>query len=270
MKLRPANPKKCTLVLQPPSGEFISLLGEIRFPFVPGLPENMFKFSITTWMLALIIAPNDIIELQLIDYWNAKLPLDRIADLSRFLSWTSGSLSITVTAENLPPLSFEVMSSSAENTDIFSEFASVATMLLQIQSRSGSASGNISLTDLANSWKELKSFFLVLFADDMQLRILPISPWKGGIEYSYVAGYFYFEISGTTFMVVFDATVTVEDKQECGAVLTFGKRILRECFVGSNGEDVRAAGRECYVAKEFAYGDNYMSLGNIRDIFENR
>ena len=125
------------------------------------------------------------------------------------------------------------------------------------------------MLDLAKSWKELKSFFLILCADDMRLRILPNSPCKPGKELSYATGYFDFEICGITFMVLFDTAVTVEDAGEEGTTLTFGSRILRECFVGSNGQDVRTAGRECYVAKERAYGDDYLNLGDVRQIFEN-
>ena len=269
MQLRPTESKICTLVLQAPGGEFVSLPGEVRFPFVPGLPEDKFKFSITTWMLALTISHTEATEFLLIDYWNTKFSLERLVDLSRFLSWTSGSISITVTAENLPPLSFEGIASSEENTAIFAEFINVTTMLLRIQSRSGSVAGNFSLLDLANCWKDLKSFFLVLCADDMRLRILPISPCKPGKDLSYATGYFDFEVCEITFMVLFDTAVTVKDVGEEGTTLTVGSRMLRECFVGSNGQDVRTAGRECYAAKERANGDDYLNLGDIRQIFKN-
>ena len=81
-------------------------------------------------------------------------------------------------------------------------------------------------------------------------------------------GYFDFEVGGNIFFVAFDASTTDLSMDVKDVKLDCGKRVLRECFVGDDGDNIRAAGKRSYEIEEADHGDECFSFGDIRTLLQ--
>ena len=98
----------------------------------------------------------------------------------------------------------------------------------------------------------------------MQLCGESDSPLKTNVKFSQMLGYFDFEVGGNIFFIVFDALATDLSMDEKSVKLDCGKRVLRECIVGDDGDNIRAAGKRSYEIEEADQRDECFCVGDIR------
>ena len=268
--LRPNFSKECTLVLQAPEYEPISFPATIRLPAIPGLPPDKLKILIETWLFNVIINhPGEIgLTLQVEDFLNSKLPLARLNEFARLLSWESDSISIKAVEDGLPLFSFRGNINSDLDKELFCNVAKITEELLDIQSHAGAPTVQISPTDILNSSKTLSALYGILTAEDMKLALELVSEWEYGDSISHIIGYIDVAVGGYTFLVIFDAPVSMQLAPENIIELTCGKRTVRDCIVGEDTDRVLSAGNTSYEEKSGLYGPECLSLGNFRDYIQ--
>ena len=268
--LRPNFSKECTLVLQAPDYEPISFPATVRSPAIPDLPPDKFKILIETWLFnVIIIHPGEIkLTLQVEDFFNKKLPIARLNELARLLSWESDSISVKAVKDGLPLFSFHGNINSDIDKGLFRNFAKITEELLDIQSHTGVPTVQFSLTDILNSSKILSALYGILTAEDIKLNLELVSEWKYGNSISHIIGYIDVEVGGYTFLVIFDAPVSMQLAPENIIELTCGERTVRDCIVGEDTDSVLSAGKTSYEEKSELYGPECLSLGNFRDYIQ--
>ena len=267
ISLRPNDTREWTLVLQASDNDPISVPATIRAPAIPGLPLDKFKILIETWLFrANMTHPGGIkLTLKVEDISNRKLPLAKLNELARFLSWESDSISMKAVEDGLPLFTCHGNVSSNVDKGLCLKFANITKNLLDIQSRSGVSTVELSLIDLQYSLNKLSVLHEILTAKDMKLNLKPGPEWKNETSISHVIGYIDIEVGEFIFLIIFDAPVSMRHVPENLIELTCGERTLRDCFVGIDSDSVLSAGQTSYREQNELYGPECLGVGNFRD-----
>lgn len=267
ISLRPNDSKEWTLVLQASDNEPIALPATVRSPAIPGLPLDKFKILIETWMFkATIMHPGAMKSSSNIgSLFNRKLPIARLNELARLLSWKSDSISVKAVEDGLPLFTLHGNINSDTDKRLFLKLANITKELLDIQSRAGVSNVEISLSDLQNSLRILSVFHEILTAKGMKLKLELVSEWKDEDSISQILGYLDVEVGGYTLMVIFDAPVSMQHVPGNIIDLICGQRMLRDCFVGKDAGSVLSAGQTSYEEQCDLYGPECLGVGNFRD-----
>ena len=266
IQIRPNNARKCNLVLQNSSGDAISLEATMRGPAIPNLPPDKLKIAIETWCFTTIISSDRSFSAQITDMWSEKLSLDRLSEYVTFHSWGGEEISIKIVDHEFDPLDLRGTLSLTGHERFFTKMIGIVRTLQEIQKRAGVSNVNLSLQDLSSSFRELSFFHDFLTAEDMQLCGELDLPLKTNVKFSRMLGYFDFEVGGNIFFVAFDASATDLSMDVKDVKLDCGKRVLRECFVGDDGDSIKAAGKKSYEIEEADHGDECFSFGDIRTL----
>lgn len=264
IQIRPNNARKCKLVFKNPNGDVISFEATMRRPAIPNLPPDKFKFAIETWCFTATISSDRSFSAQITDKWNKKLSLERLSEYVTFLSWGGEEISMKIVDHEFDPLDLRGTLSLTGREGFFTKMTGIVRTLLEIQKRAGVSNVNLKLRDLSSSFKELLFFHEFLTAEDMQLGAELDSPPKTNVKFSRMLGYFDFDVGRNIFFVVFDALATDLSMDVKSIKLDCGKRVLRECLLGDNGNSIRAAGKRSYEIEEADHGDECFSVGDIR------
>lgn len=264
IQIRPNNTKKCKLVFQNSNGDDISLEATMRRPAIPNLPPDKFKIAIETWCFTATFFSDGSISAEIPDMWNEKLSLERLSEYVTFLSWGGEKISMKIVDYEFDPLKMRGTLSLTGRKEFLTKMSDIVRTLREIQKRAGVSDVNLTLQDLNCSFRELLLFHEILTAEDMQLSGDWEPPLKTDDSFYRVLGHCDFEVGGFTFFVVFDALATDLSAEGGGTKLDCGKRVLRECFVGDDGDGIRAAGKRSYEIEETEHGDNCLSFGDFR------
>ena len=267
ISLTPNDTKEWTLVLQALDNDPISLPATIKTPSIPGLSLDKFKILIETWLFKATMTYLGGIELtlQVEDFSNKRLPIAKLNELARFLSWESDSISMKAVEDGLPLFTCHGNVSSNIDKGLCLKFANITKNLLDIQSRTGMSTVELSLIDLQNSLNQLSVLHEILTAKDMKLNLKPGPEWKNGTSISHVIGYIDIEVGDLIFLVIFNATVSMRHVPKNYIELTCGERTLRDCFVGKDSDSVLSAGQTSYREQSDLYGPECLGVGNFRD-----
>lgn len=267
ISLRPNGSREWTLVLQASDNEPISLPATIKSPVIPGLPLDKFKILIESWLFKATMMHSGGMELalQVEDFSNRKLPIARLNELARFLSWGGDSISMKAVENDLPLFTCRGNVSSNINKELCLKFANITKTLLDIQSRAGVSTVRISLFDLQSSLQKLSVLRGIITAKDMKLNLKPGPEWKYETSISHILGYIDVEVGGFTFLIIFDASVSERPVPEDFIELKCGERMARDCFVGKDTDSVLSAGQICYEEQSNLYGPECLGVGNFRD-----
>lgn len=268
--LRPNFSKEWTLVLQAPDDEPILFPATVRFPAIPDLPPDKFKILIETWLFNVtMVHPGEIkLTLQLEDFFNRKLPITRLNEFARLLSWNSDSILVKVVEDGLPLFSFRGNINSDIDKGISRNFANITKELLNIQTRAGVPDVEFSLFDVQNSLTKLFVFHEILTAKDVKLNFELVSEWKYENSISRLLGYLDVEVGGYNFLAVFDAPVSMQHAPGNFIEFICGQRTLRDCFVGKDANSVLSAGHTSYKEQSALYGPECFCAGNFRDYIQ--
>ena len=269
IRLRPNDSIKCTLVIQGSDNDSISVPATIRTPAIPGLPLDKFKISIETWLFR-AVTPLGKFELTLRgeDLSIMKLPIAQLDELVRFLSWGNDSISMKAIKDGVPLFACRGNVSSNIQRGLCLNFANITKNLLDIQSLAGVSTVHISLIDLQNSLNILSVLHEILTAKDMKLEIEPGPEWKNETSISHVIGYIDIEVGEFTFLILFDAPVSMRQAPENVISLLCGERALRDCFVGKDADSVLLAGQTSYEEHRNLHGPECLGLDNIRTFID--
>lgn len=265
--LRPNDSKEWTLVLQASDYEPISLQATVKSPAIPGLPLDKFKILIETWLFKATMMHSGAMDwtLQVEELFNRKLPIARLNELARLLSWESDSISMKAVEDGLPLFTCRGNINSDIDKGLFLRFANITKELLDIQSRAGVPTVQFSLFDLQNSLKILSVLHDILTPRGIKLNLKLVSEWKYENSISQILGYIDVEVGGCTFLVIFDAPVNMQHASGNFIELICGQRMLRDCFVGKDAGSVLSAGQTSYEEQCDLYGPECLGVGNFRD-----
>ena len=264
IQIRPNNARKCNLVFQNSNGDVISFPGTMRIPAIPNLLREKFKIMIETRCFNMTIFSDKSFSAQITNMWNEKLSLERLSEYVTFLSWGGEAFSMKIVDHDVSPLICDGKLSLSGHEEFFGELSDIAKTLQEIQMRAGVSTVNLKLQDLRCSFSELSFFHEILTAEDIQLCTERDQSLKTNVSPSRVLGHFDFEVGGFIFFVVFDALATDLSTEGRGVKLDCGKRVLRECLVGEDGDSIRTAGKMSYETEEACHGDECLSLGDLR------
>ena len=223
---------------------------------IPGLPLDKVKILIDTWLFKATITYPGVMELTLLveDLSNRRLPIVRLNELARFLSWESDSITMKAVEAGLPLFTCRGNTSSEIDKGLFLKFVNITNNLLDIQLRAGVSTVQLSLFNLQNSLKLLSVLHGILTARDIKLKLELVSEWKSENSISQILGYIDVEVGGFSFLVIFDAPVSMQIVSENFIEITCGERTLRDCFVGKDADSVLLAGQTCYEEQSNFYG----------------
>ena len=264
IQIRPNDIEGCTLALHTSTGELLLFETSVRTPAIPNLPTDKFKMVMETWCFVAIVDSDGSFTLEVKILWNEKLSPDRLRDFSQLLSWGGEELSLKLSGEQIPSLSFRGTFSSTGHEILFADLSHVAGTLRDIQVRAGVTTVQLSMIDLRASLGGLKFFSDVLTARDMQLYAEGGPPPCTDVPLSSVLGYFEFHVGGYYHFVLFVAAVTTSSAECDGIRLDCGKRIVLDCHIGNSADKVKQAGTRSYDLEADRYGDECLGLGDLR------
>ena len=266
IQIRPNDIKDCTLLLQTSTGDVVLFETSVRTSAIPNLPTDKFKMAMDTWCFVAIVHADGSFIVEVKNLWNEKLPVEKLQDLTKFLSWGGKELSAKLSGKDIPTLSFRGRVSSTDRENLFAILSRIADTLSDIQVRSGFNMVQLSLSDLRGSMRELNFFHDILTGNDMQLYAKGVPPLKIDVPLSKVLGYFEFHVGGFFYFVLFEALVTDSSTEQDSIRLDCGNRILLDCFVGDSVEEVNQQGTRCYESEVSRYGDECLGLGDLRAV----
>ncbi len=262
MTLTPNSAQACRLVLQGANG-IVSISGTMKSPGIPGLSTDMFKVRVETWLFDWTIHGSGKMKLEARDFWQKRLPIDRIVDLARLVSWSGDPVSVKLVGDGVPTLSCTGILESADDKGTAIRVLGVSETLREIQLRSGISQIDLALCDVAGSLEELVVLHEFLMAEDVRLGWPENDGMKSDTVFSQVLGYFDVEVGGITFFAIFDAPVTEQTALTSRVELRLGERQIRDCFVGRDRDDIRSAGIGCYATHEDRQPDDWLSLQDV-------
>ena len=168
MTLTPNSTQACRLVFQGASG-VVSVSGTMKSPGIPGLSTDMFKVRVETWLCDWTIHGSGKMKLEAHDIWQKRLPIDRIVDLARFVSWSGDQVSVKLVGDGVPTLNCTGIIESAGDNGTAIRVLGVSQTLREIQLRSGTPQIELALCDVAGSLEELVVLHEFLMAEDVRL-----------------------------------------------------------------------------------------------------
>ena len=264
IKFQPNNVRSCNLVLQTETGNLASFEATMRVPGIPNLPAEKFKILVQTWCLNLSILPGGDLTVQIRDLWSEPLSLDKLVELSEFLSWGEELITMKVVGTDFPSLNCRGRLNSSTHVHLFETLCNVAKFLLAIEKRSGILPIKLTFKDLHSSLRELSIFHTILTAKDMQL----CADWEPFMEshigLTRILTHVDFRVGSWTFFAVIDAPTIDRSNENDGIRLDCGTRCLRDCFVGVDSEKVQADGARSFEIEGDLHGDECLALGDLR------
>ena len=263
IQIRPNNAQECRLVLQSSSGEVVSLPGTMKSPVIPGLPADKFKVLVETCLFKMTIDLSGGMTVAGHELLGKKLPMERLVDVARLVSWSGQPISVRMLGDGIPTLSWDGNVDFGGDKKILVGVLGIAETLRDIQFRSGLSDVQLAWQDLVAPFGQLSIVHEVLTAKDLEFGWVEEVglKYEGGI--SRVLGYFDIEVGGVAFFTVFDAPVNEETMRGGQISLKCGRPVLRDCFVGQDRDDVRAEGRACYGTHENSHDDDWLSVGDL-------
>ena len=202
IQIRPNDIKGCTLALQNSTGDLLLFETSVRIPIIPNLPTDKFKIAMKTWCFVAVVDGDGSFTLEVKILWNEKMSMEKLRDFSQFLSWGGKELSLKLSGEQIPTLSFRGRFSSIDHEILFGVLSRIAGTLRDIQVRAGTTTVELSLSDLRGSLGELKFFCDVLTARDMQLYAEGGPPLNADVPLCSLLSYFEFNVGGYFYFVV--------------------------------------------------------------------
>lgn len=264
IQIRPNDIKGCTLALQNSTGDLLLFETSVRTPIFPNLPTEKFKIAMETWCFVAVIDGDGSFTLEVKILWNEEMSMEKLRDFSKFLSWGGKELSLKLSGEQIPTLSFRGRFSSTGYEILFGDLSRIACTLRDIQVRAGITAVQLSLSDLRGSLGELKFFRDVLTAKDMQLYAEGGPQLNADVSLCSLLSYFEFNVGGYLYFVVFHAAITNSSTERDGIRLDCGTRILLDCHIGVSVDKIRQAGMRSYELEASGYGDECLCLGDLR------
>ena len=264
-QLRPNNARECKVIFQNLSGDVASFEATMRAPALPDLPADKFKILVQTWCFNISILQGGG-TLQFRELWDEELSIERLVELSQFLSWSEEPMTMKIMGTDLPPLNCQGQFSSSGHARHFATLLNAAKMLQEIQVRAMAT--RHTFRELQIALRELSIFHAFLTENYLRLR----APWdpslRSDVYLSRIMGYFDFQVGEFTYFAVFDASVTGPATEEDGIRLDCGPRLLRECLVGTDSESVRTAGTKSFDREAALHGDECLAFGNLRVLLQ--
>ena len=249
MQFRPNNARRCNIVLQNTSGDIASFEGTMKTPAIPNLPSDKFRILIETWCFSLSIRPEGDLTVQVRDLWNEQLSIERLVELSQFLSWGEEPITMKIVGADFPTINCRGQFSSSNHVQLFTTICNATKLLNEIQIRAGASAISLTFNDVRHSLRELSIFHTILTSSDMQLCADWDPSVKENVRLTRIFGHFDFQVGNLIFFVVIDASVIDRSTKDDGLRLHCGPRILRDCILGTDNDSVKADG-----TKNFEYG----------------
>lgn len=266
MQLRPNNERECKLVFQNESGNVATFEAMMKTPEIPNLPADKMKLLVQTWCFNIFLFSGGKITIQFREFWDSESTIERLTELSQFLSWGEEQITMKITATDLPAISCQGRFNSYSHGRLFATLSDAAKMIQEIGARAGYPTVRHTFRDLHISLRELSIFHAILTGQDMQLHVQLA---HHDAYLSRIFGYFDFRVGNFAYFAVFDASVTgLATTEGNWTQLDCGPRILRECIVGTDAESVRALGTDGFHTEEELHGDECLSLGSLRVLLQ--
>ena len=268
IQVKPNNARDCNLVIQNTAGNLASFKATMRVPAIPNLPADKFKILIQTWCFDLSILPRGNLTVQIRDLWNEPLLLDRLVELSQFLSWGEEPITIKIVGTEFPPMNCRGRFNSSIHVHLFSNLFNVATLVRNIEERSGVSPVSLTLRDLHRSLRELSIFHTILTGHEMQLCADWDPFFQNHIGVSRIITHLDFQVANLTFFAVIDAPTIDRSTEHDGIRLDCGPRCLRDCFVGTDATKIKADGTRSFDREADLHGDECLALGDLRVLLQ--
>ena len=268
MQFLPNNARDCNLVLQNSVGKLAFFEATMRVPAIPNLPADKFKILIQTWCFNLSILSGGDLTVKVRDLWNEPLSLHRLVELSQFLSWGEEPISMKIVGTDFPPLNCRGRFNSSTHVHLFSNLCNVATLVRDIEKRSGVVPVSLTFRDLHKSLRELSIFHAILTGKEMQLCADWEPFFQDHIGISRILTHLDFQVGNLTFFAVIDAPTTDRSTEHDGIRLDCGPRFLRNCFVGTDAMRIKADGTRSFDMEADLHGDECLALGDLRILLQ--
>ena len=237
------NERPLKVVLRVSGEEAIVLPAKARYPILPGLPPDKFKFVVETWIFRLIISGEsaDVVEVR--NLLSEPLELEQVVVFSKYYSWVGRPIAVRIFGEGLPnSLIAGELSINGGNRELFRDLSAMAVTLRKIEREAGDSDVRISLEDMYESRVDVSFFHQVLAGRNMRITADIDPDWKQVIGQTRLMSYVDCVVGKSSYFVVFDMAVNDRSPEKDRVDYDCGERELVECFVGSDISSVRNAG----------------------------
>ena len=252
------------VVLRTSGEEAISLPATARYPNWPGLPRDMFKFVVESWLLRLTISNKGTGTLVISGSWSDKLKLEQLVEISKFYSWGGKRITGKLVRERVPAIAFSAEFSSTGNELQFQELSEVAVTLRKIEREAGSPCMKISLGDLYESWSDSYFIHQILTGRNLCFTANIDPDWKARVSHIRLMSYFDWMVDDSCFFVVFDMTVNDRSPEPDRVTFDCGERKLVDSFVGTDAQSVRSAGLASFNNHKAKNGPDHILIEDFR------
>lgn len=262
------NQRPLNVVLRTSGEEAISLSATARYPVVPELPADKFKFVVETWMFRLIISAEGINTLEISDFWSKKVGLKHLVDLSRLISWGGRPVTLKFAAQGLPANTFSGKLNSNGDEALFRELSRFAITLHYVEHEAGTSDEKISLCDMYDSWSDLSFFHHVLTDSSMQVSVDCDLEWKRQNRSIRLVSWVDCKVGERFYFVVFDMPVNDRSAEADQVDFECGRRAFVECFAENESERVLSAGLSSYNLYKANLGFNQLPIDDFKSLFD--
>ena len=233
----------------------------MKTPAIPNLSPEQLKAVVVFWCFNATLSGTGHLTMKMKDVWNEKISVENLWKLVKVYSWDGEGLSMKLAGVDVPSLSFNGQMSSNRNKALFLEVANITETLQRIELRAGDTQTKVSFTELYECLGELSFVNKILTAEDVELGFECDPASWSDTALSEVLSYFCFQVGDYGYFVLFNAPVTNVSDRADRMKLVFDKRILRDCYVGSDIESIRRAGIQSYEAKSEGREHECLLLG---------
>lgn len=231
--------KPCQLILTSQNGDFLKIPATITIPSLPGLPDNLLKIRIETWMLSVVVKNGETTDFKIEFSFDEPIALDKMIELFLILSWgQDGPIEYRLVGDSLPLIRGSMNIRPNETDPVFSNPLIIVKMLLDLTSRAGVTPPEFPARDISENWVACTRFHKFVTAQNPTLRFIPDDD-STYVEIKSLVGYVELELNSVAFMVLLEFPVLnqiIEGRHIC---LNFGAAILMECFVSDDIEVIR-------------------------------
>ena len=232
-------------------------------PAIPGLSTTLLKFHLRSWIFDAILSTNKRMKLTLNLSMDDCIPLSKLVELAKFLSWHGKQIDLKLIRKDSEVLAANLSMPASAFMDRFSRLSQYATTLCRVLQNAGSDERSFSMLELDASHQRLFVFNTVVTEEPVQVRLELDEPVSGIFGLNYAMGFINTNVGKVHFFVTFRVEVAIAYDDDREITLDFGKRTWLDCIVGEN---VNIAREECirrYKRLVAITGDNFVALDDL-------
>lgn len=267
VSLRSKATKECSLILRSEEGASMVVAARVTAPAIPNLPLEALKLKIETWFFSIVVSNGKAVDFNLSFNFETPRTLLQLSQLFQILSWAKqGAIAYSLVGDGVPLADGRMKLDQGSNEFPFDALSKIVSKLLNITERAGASIPSVAPVALIRNWSKCAQFYNLLMATGAKIRLTLDRVIASDVAPQDLVGYVVLDLGAVAFLAVLEFRVESELRNGKDMVLALAAPLIRDCYLGSDIEAMRAIGEERISQFGRLTEKTLIEVGNLLDL----